>query len=156
MMASVILVVAFFGMIQAITIGSEMMATARRQTVANQIITHEIEKLRLKSWTEINALTASAAATYDSDSAGIDAAIAASGVSFRLATSVATVTTDLREVTFTVQWTKSGTPTAASATSGSWLQRLSFSGSSPIARIYTRTGVAYFTKYGVNLNIQRS
>jgi len=156
MMAAVILVVAFFGMIQALTIGSEMMATARRQTIANQIITHEIERLRLKSWAEIAALTTSAAATYDSDSDEIDAAIAASGVSFQLATSVTTVTTDFREVTFTLQWTKSGTSAAANETSGSWLQKLSFAGSSPIARTYTRIGVAYFTKYGANLSMQRS
>ena len=155
MMASMILVVAFFGMIQAITIGSELLATARRQTIANQIITHEIEKLRLQSWTDIGALTASPTATYDSDSTEIDTAIAASGVSFRLATAVTTVTTDLREVTFTVQWTKSGTTAEASSTSGSWLQKMSFYRSSPIARTYTRIGVAYFTKYGVNLSIQR-
>ncbi len=57
MMAAAILVVGFMGMIQAVTIGSEMMATARRQTLANQIITHEIEQLRLKNWsTVINVL----------------------------------------------------------------------------------------------------
>src|SRR6478736_7583529 len=155
MMASVILVVAFFGMIQAITIGSEMMATSRRQTIASQIITHEIEKLRLKDWTTIYAYTAIPSATYTSDSDDLNAAIAGSGVTFTLATSVSTVVTDLREVTFTVTWTKSGTTTAAAATSGSWLQRLTFSGQSPIARTYTRVGVGYFTKYGLNLSTQR-
>ncbi|MEJ1972725.1 MAG: prepilin-type N-terminal cleavage/methylation domain-containing protein [Lacunisphaera sp.] len=53
MMAAVILVVGFMGMIQAITIGSEMLATARRQTLAAQIITHEIEQLRLKDWSTV-------------------------------------------------------------------------------------------------------
>jgi hypothetical protein len=156
MMASVILVVAFFGMIQAVTIGSEMMATARRQTIANQIVTHEIEKLRLKDWTTISAYTAIAAATYNSDSDDLDAAIAGSGVSFTLATAVSNVTTDMREVTFTVQWTKSGTTTAAPTPTGSWLQQLTFFRSAPIARTYTRVSVAYFTKYGLNLNVQRS
>jgi Tfp pilus assembly protein PilV len=156
MMAAVILVVAFFGMIQAITIGSEMMATARRQTIANQIITHEIEKLRLKDWTTISNYTAIASATYTSDSADINAEIAGSGVSFTLATAVVTPTTDLREVTFTVTWTKSGTTTASGTTSGSLLNQLSFSRLGPIARTYTRVGVAYFTKYGLDLSTQRS
>lgn len=155
-MASVILVVGFMAMITCITIGSEMLATARRQTIANQIITHEVEKLRLKSWTDISGLTSSSATTYDSDSDSIDAEIAASGVSFRLATTVTTLTTDLREVAFTVQWTKSGTSSAANTTTGSWLEKLSFYRPSPIARIYTRVSVAYFTKYGLNLNVQRS
>ena len=156
MMASVILVVAFFGMIQAITIGSEMMATSRRQTIASQIITHEIEKLRLKDWTTIYAYTAIPSATYTSASDDLNAAIAGSGVSFTLATAVSDVTTDMREVTFTVTWTKSGTTTAAAATSGSWLQQLTFFHQSPIARTYTRVGVGYFTKYGLNLSTQRS
>jgi Tfp pilus assembly protein PilV len=165
MMASVILVVGFFGMIQAITTGSEMLATARRQTLANQIITHEIEKLRLLPWNVSDAApnelciydlpTASTTITLDPQ---FDAGIAACGLthdSITLTRTVSTVTPDLREATFTLTWTKSGTTTAASATSGSWLQKLSFSRSSPIARTYTRIGVAYFTKYGVNLNIQR-
>ena len=156
MMAAVILVVAFFGMIQAVTIGSEMIATAKRQTIANQIITHEIEKLRLKDWTTISGYTAIAAATYDSDSDDLDAAIAGSGVSFTLATAVSTPVTDMREITFTVTWTKSGTTTAATAATGTWLQKLTFSGFSPIARTYRRVGVGYFTKYGLNLNAQRS
>lgn len=155
-MASVILVVAFFGMIQAVTIGSEMIATARRQTVANQIITHEIEKLRLKDWTTISGYAAIPAATYDSDSDDIDAAIASTGVSYTLATAVNTPVTDMREVTFTVTWTKSGTSTAATAPTGTWLQQLTFFRVAPIARTYTRVSVAYFTKYGLNLNVQRS
>jgi hypothetical protein len=157
MMASVMLVVGFMGMISAITVGSEMLATARRQNIAAQIITHETEKLRLRDWTYISTtLASSAATTYDSDQADIDAAIAASGVTFRLATTVATPTSDLREVTFTVTWTKSGTSTAANVATGSLLQRLSLSGFAPINRTYTRSSTAYFGKYGLNLNVQRS
>lgn len=158
MMASVILVVGFMGMIQAITIGSEMMATARRQTIANQIMTHEIEKLRLKDWTYISStLASSAATTYTSDSAAINTAISNSGVSFTLTVDVASVTTELREVKLTVQWTKSGTTSAAVTSSAtSWVDRLAFYRAAPIARTYTRVCVAYFGKYGLNLNMQRS
>lgn len=160
MMASVILVVGLIGMIQGITIGSEMMATARRQTIAAQILDHEIGKLRLLPWDVttaapnelcINDLPATlAAATYDSDLASLDTAIAASGVTFTLARTVTTVTTDLREVTFTVTWTKSGTTTAATTATGSWFEQLSFASPSPIARTYTRKSTAYFGKYGLN------
>jgi len=156
MMASVILVVGFLGMIQAITIGTEMLATARRQGIASQIISHETDKLRLKNWTYISALTSAAAATYSSDSAAINTAIATSGTTFTLATTVTTITTDLREVTFTVTWTKSGTTAEASTATGSWLQQLAFSRNSPISRTYTRSSTAYFGKYGLNLNLQRS
>lgn len=151
MMASVILVVGFIGMIQGITIGSEMLATARRQTLAAQILDHEIGKLRLKDWSYISTLSSSSSATYSSDQASINTAIAASGVSFNLASTVTTITTDLREVAFTVTWTKSGTTTAATTATGSWLNQLSFSSSSPIARTYTRKSTAYFGKYGLNL-----
>ncbi len=156
-MAAAILVVGFMGMIQSITIGSEMLATARRQTLANQIITHEVEKLRLKDWAYVGTtLTSSAAATYTSDSDALNTAIANSGVSFTLAVDVTNVATELREVKFTVRWTKSGTTTAAGTTGGNWLDKLAFYRSSPIARTYTRVSVAYFGKYGLNLNTQRS
>lgn len=162
MMASVILVVGFLGMIQAITIGSEMLATSRRQTLASQIISHETDKLRLLRWddststNDIVGLSSTAAATYTSDSAAINTAITSSGVRFTLATTVTTVTTDLREVTFTVTWTKSGTTAAASTATGSWLDQLAFSRNAPISRTYTRTSTAYFGKYGLSLNLQRS
>lgn len=156
MMAAVILVVGFMGMIQAVTMGSEMLATARRQNIAAQILTHEIERLRLDNWTAISALSTSAAATYTSDSSAINTAISGSGVTFTLARTVTTLTTDLREVTFTVTWIKSGTTTAAPTTTGSWLQQLSFYREAPIRRTYTRSSTAYFGKYGLNLNVQRS
>ncbi len=49
-MASLVLVLAFFGMITGLTAGNEMMATARRQTLASKMIDHEIEALRFVTW----------------------------------------------------------------------------------------------------------
>jgi prepilin-type N-terminal cleavage/methylation domain-containing protein len=156
MMAATILVVGFMGMIQAITIGSEMLATARRQTLAAQIITHEVEKLRLQNWTSISALTNAAAAAYSSDSAAIGDAILTSGVSFTLQRDVtAIVASELYEVKFTVRWTKGGTTTAATAATGSWIDQMTFFSPSPIARTYTRSMTSYFGKYGLNLNTRR-
>ena len=162
-MASVILVVGFIGMIQGITVGSEMLATARRQTLAAQIINHETEKLRLTSWTSVSALTtASTAITIDTQ---FDNAITACGLVKGTTITLARTTTniqpdgtntDLKEVTFTVTWNKSGTSTAAPTPTGSWLNQLAFYRPSSIARTYTRTATAYFGKYGLNLAYQRS
>lgn len=161
MMASVILVVGFMGMIQGVTIGSEMMATARRQTLAAQIISHETEKLRLTSWTSMPA-SGTVSVTIDSQFTNSITACGLTTSSLTLSRTTANIdpdgdgTTDLKEVTFTVTWTKSGTTTAAPTPTGSWLDRLSFARSSPIARTYTRTSTAYYGKYGLNLSYQRS
>ena len=159
-MASVILVVGFIGMISALTVGSEMLATARRAALANQILQHEFEKLRLKTWSEISVPLADISATdyttLTPDDTQFDTAIAASGVTFNLARTVTAPTTNLYEVSLTITWTKSGTATAATTATGSWLQRLSFSGNAPISRTYTRTAVTYITKNGLNQSYKRA
>lgn len=155
-MASVILVVGFIGMISALTVGSEMLANARRSALAGQILNHEMERLRLKSWTYVSGTLADApAAAYTSDLAAINTAIAASGVSYQLAVEVTDLTADLREVTLTLTWTKGGTTGAAAVATGSWLQQLAFSRNSPIARTYTRINTSWFGKNGLNNSIQR-
>ncbi len=155
MMASVILVVGFIGMISAVTVGSEMLATARRQSVAARILDHETGKLRLSSWSTLSALTNASAATYTSDLTTLNTAITSSGVTYNLERDVIDLNTDLREVTLIVTWTKLGSSANATAATGSWLQQLSFSGSAPIARTYTRKSVSWFTKYGLNYATQR-
>ena len=61
-MAATILAVGFMGLIQAVTITSGMMDNARRQTLAAQILQHEIENLRYASWTTISTLPTTPAA----------------------------------------------------------------------------------------------
>lgn len=58
MMGATILVVGLMGLIQAVTIGSEMLATARRQTLAAQILDQEIENMRFETWATINGYAA--------------------------------------------------------------------------------------------------
>ena len=58
MMGATILVVGLMGLIQAVTIGSEMLATARRQTLAAQILDQEIENLRFQTWATISGYAA--------------------------------------------------------------------------------------------------
>ncbi len=169
MMGSLILVVGMMGMIQAITICSEMIATARRQTLAAQIINHEIEKLRFLPWDgvttaspnelEISGLTASSttitiASQFDSAITGVGLV---KGTTITLSRTVSEVISgSLREVTFTVTWQKSGTTTAASTPSGSWFDQIAFSRPTSISRTYTRVMSAYFGKNGLNTAYQRS
>ncbi len=144
-MASLILVVGFIGMIEAVGLGSNMMDAARRQTLAAQILNHEIEKLRLSSWTNgstgINDLAAGPTTiTIDSQ---FTTAIAATGATYSLSRSVSDVVSgSLREVTFTVTWVVT---TSRLDTGGALL-----------TFTYTRINSAYYGKYGLNQSYQRS
>ncbi len=139
-MASLILVAGFIGMIEAVGLGSNMMDSARRQTLAAQILNHEIEKLRLSSWTTISAMTAtSPTPTIDGQ---FSTAITASGATYTLTRTVADPTTNLREITYTVTWVVKTSRLKADGT------LLTFT--------YTRTNSAYYGKYGLNLTYQRS
>ena len=138
-MASVILVIGFVGMIETVTLSSGMMDHARRQTLAAQIINHEIEKLRFNSWSQIQALTAtSPTPAIDSQ---FNTAITDSGATYTLTRAVADPTTDIREVTYTVTWVV-GTSRKNSG--------------SQVTFTYTRSNSAWFGKYGLNLSYQRS
>ena len=165
MMASVILVVGFIGMISAVTVGSEMLATARRQNLAAQIINHELEKLRYVDFATIHGYAAGPTSlTIDTR---FSSAITACGLTtdtsntanpyITLDRSVSDVVSGgMSQVTFTVTWQKSGTTTAANTPTGSWLEKLSLGGSASIRRTYVRKGVGFYGKYGLNLNVQRS
>ncbi|RXK54833.1 prepilin-type N-terminal cleavage/methylation domain-containing protein [Oleiharenicola lentus] len=156
MMASVILVVAFMGMIQAITVGSEMMATARRQTLAAQILEHEVGKMRLLPYATVSGYAAGPTAmTIDSR---FDDALSSCGLtasSMTLSRTTSNVTTDLKEVTLTLIWTKSGSTAAATTPSGSWFDQIAFYRPTSASRTYTRKTTAFFGKYGLNNSIQR-
>lgn len=155
-MAATILTVGFMGLIQAVTISSGMMDAARRQTLAAQILTHEIERLRLLPWQDLVASDGSndiaglaANPSYQPDTQ-FDTARAAVGdnqtanasVKFTVGLSVATITTGLREATITVTWV-----VTTSRRDGS---------GNPLKFTYTRVNSAYLGKNGLNLTYQRS
>ena len=144
-MAAVILVIGFIGMIEAVSLTAGMMDHARRQSLATQILNHEIEKLRFLSWsngsTGINDLAAGPTTITIGNQ--FTTAIAASGATYTLSRSVSDVVSgSLREVTFTVTWVVT-------------TSRLKSDGSL-FTRTYTRVGSAWFGKYGLNLTYQRS
>ena len=167
MMGSLVLVVGLMGMIQAVIAGAEMLSTARRQTLAAQIISHEMEELRIASWSTVSGLaTSETAVTIDSQ---FDSAITSAGLikgtattlSYPTRTLVLTrtvsdiVSGSLRQVTFTVKWTKGGTTAVASTPGGSWLDRLAFERSDPIRRDYLRSMTTYYSKDGLNQSYRR-
>ncbi|MBM3855138.1 MAG: hypothetical protein FJ399_18620, partial [Verrucomicrobia bacterium] len=67
MMATLILMVGFIGLIEAVTVASNTMDHARRQALAAQILAHYTEELYLASWSTISGLsTSSTSLTIDS------------------------------------------------------------------------------------------
>ena len=156
MMAAIILTVGFMGLIQAVTICSGMMDQARRETLAAQILDHEIESLRLLPWDDPSSTNDIVGLPGGSTTVAIDSqfqsTIATSGATFSLTRSVSFIDpstnansvsdTGLREATFTLTWV---VKTSRHDGSGGL-----------VTFTYTRINSAYFGKYGLNLTYQRS
>lgn len=176
MMAATILVVAFVGMIQAVTIGSEMMATARRQTLANQIIANEVESLRLQTWETIQALPTSAlalGAAWDSGKTYSPGDLTTNGTQWYrcqradLGSSPAGNPNVWRvdPPPYSNVMTTSGAALGAIFTltrsvnslAGDTMREVTFQvqWSHPGSPVASRRMSAYFTRYGLNLNSQR-
>lgn len=155
MMATVILTVGFMGLIEAVTICSGSMDQARRQTLATQILDHEIERLRFLPWDDpasvndvVGLPAGPTALLIDSQ---FDAARVSLGdnlsttatVKFSASRSVTDlVATSARQVTITVTWEVSSSRRDPSG--------------NPVTFKYTRVNSSYFTKNGLNLTYQRS
>jgi prepilin-type N-terminal cleavage/methylation domain-containing protein len=158
MMASVILVVGFSGLIQALTIGSEALDTARKQQVAIQIMDAEIERLRAGSWSLIAGLPATA--TLAINPAG---AITGDTTGFAL-TNFTAVTSDdntpLAAVApgFTCSYVRSRLrPTSATAATVTYVRvDYTVSWTSNTGRVYRRTQPAFFGRNGLHLSYQKS
>jgi Tfp pilus assembly protein PilV len=135
-LAATILLVGFAGMAEALMIGSEMLDTAHKQTIAAQIMQAEVEYLRLKDWPTIQNLTSTAPA-YLSD--GIYPEFAQTtlssfaGTRFTFARQVnADPYPNLRWITMTVSWTSiTGKP-------------------------HSRSSNIYLGKYALNVSYQKS
>src|SRR4051794_13667365 len=107
LLAAAVMLVGVIGMIHAITLGSEMLDTARKQTIATQIMHGELEKIRLTDWAEIVGLgsaqgyaepSADRIVRWVSDSSSIprDA--------FKFSRTISAIRTDLKQVSFTASW----------------------------------------------------
>ncbi|HET7537450.1 MAG TPA: hypothetical protein VFJ90_13405, partial [Candidatus Didemnitutus sp.] len=72
MMGGAILMVGFIAVIQAVSLGTVMLDTARKQQIAQQVIDAEIENLRASTWTYVSStLPASASITVNAAGTGV-------------------------------------------------------------------------------------
>jgi Tfp pilus assembly protein PilV len=153
MMATTILLVGFVGVIQAITIGSESVDTARKQYLAHQVITAEIEKLRGSAWTTLANLPASATIT-------ISPSGTVSGDSSSFALSAAGSSTSLATLArgFTCSFTRTRLrPTAATASTVTFVKVVyAVSWTSNTGRAHSYTMESYFGMNGLHLSHQQS
>jgi hypothetical protein len=155
LMAAAVLTVGFMGLVEAVTMCSGMMDEARRQTLATQILNHEIEKVRFYNWDKTKTQPTLILTPIDSshypNSPFLDA-ITASGAIYSLSLSgsfvdpltnaTASVDTGLAEYVVTVTWVVKSSRRDSSG--------------NPVTFTHSRTNTAYFAKYGLNLSDQRS
>jgi prepilin-type N-terminal cleavage/methylation domain-containing protein len=162
MMATAILLVGFIGLIQAVTIGSNFLDTARKIQVANQIITAEIEKLRSSDWTTIANLpdTGTSTATITISAAG---AISGDATNFALSNFTAATSddnTDLASLakgvtcSFTRTYLRPSSATSATATYLQLVYTVSWKNST--GKTQSQQLAAYFAKNGLHLSFQQS
>lgn len=182
-MAASILVVCFFGMIRAVTIGNEMMATARRQTLASKIMDHEIEALRFVDWSIISGLSAT-----DSSNTSL---VWSAGTAYRVRDLVVRngvwyrciKNTSSQSPPNATYWTSDAPPYVTTMSGTGVVDGATFTLARAVAdvsgltnvkevtftvtwtvtpsggvaaRTYTRKKSAYYSQYGLNLTYQRS
>jgi Tfp pilus assembly protein PilV len=137
MVAAAVMVATIVGMIQVVVSGSQMLDLARKQTVATQILQHEIGKLHIADWTTISGYsTASTGTVLPIDTAFQDAL---DGWQFSCTRVVENITTGVnpkKKVTFTVTWQTAKVGQAA--------------------RTYTRSSSTYVTLNGLYVSYRRS
>lgn len=140
MMAAGVMAFALVGMVQVIVSGSEMLDMSRKQTIAMQIIHGQIDNIRLSNWSTVSGYPASRTANVDDTDQSLNISrgfVFGSNLpdvskGFQCIRTVASVRTDLKQVTFTVTWRSS------------------------TGRTYQRTGSTYYGNNGLYVTYQRS
>ncbi len=100
MVASVVLVFGIVSAIGAMQAGLKAMDRARQTAFATQVLQSEMERLRLKNWTQLEELQAAgASATFTPDAAG-----GAQAARFTCTRSIATLRDGLKEIVLTAEW----------------------------------------------------
>ena len=149
-MAMVVTLVAVVGLIQAVTIGSEMLDLSHKQTIAMQLIRNELDNVRLQSWATVSAFTdvsmtlkddgtgpiaSTTAATkqtfaltnYSSTATGANTNLMLLAKGFTLALDTTVVKANLVQLKYTVSWTAGNRQ-----------------------KTYSRSGTTYYGKNGLN------
>lgn len=101
MMAASVLMLGILSSLFALQSGFQMIDTARKTTLASQILQSEVENLRLKNWSQIDALPASETLAVED----IDDSFSTVSHLFSCTRTVSQVRTNLKRVILVVQWT---------------------------------------------------
>lgn len=158
MMATTILLVGFVGMIQAVTIGSESLDTARKQQIANQIVAAELERLRSGTWSAVADLPASASIAITSSGA-----ITGNTNQFALSSHTSTQSDDNTDLSalaagFTCAFTREYLrPTSASASTATYLKLVyTVTWTTNTGHVQTHKVATFLGKNGLHLSYQQS
>jgi hypothetical protein len=158
MMATTILLVGFIGSIQALTIMSEALDTARKQQVAQQIVAAEIEKLRGKDWATIANLPDSASIVV-----GAGATLTGDTASFALSNYTSAASDDNVALAnlasgFTCTFTRTRLrPAAATAANVTYVKLVyTVSWTSNTGRSHRHSIETYLGQNGLHLSYQQS
>ena len=159
-MAALILVAGFISLIQAITIGSQMLDGARKQQIAMQIVEGEVEWLRSQS--DMFISTTLASDTMSVNSAGV-ATATTSANNFHLDDNTAlrdlakgftvrmvktNIRTNFDTVVYTVTWT--------GASGRDYYRRVDTNSDGVVDASNRRTFEFFFEKNGLRLSFQKS
>lgn len=98
MIAASVLVLCITTSITTLQSGFQAVDTARHTTFASQVMQSELERLRLKSWAQIQALQDA------SDTTVSTAGIAGASSSFRCTRTIADLKIDMKEITLVATW----------------------------------------------------
>jgi type II secretory pathway pseudopilin PulG len=96
MVASLALVFGIVSAISAMQSGVRAMDRTRKLALATQVLQTEMEQLRLKSWTQLEALAGTATFAPDSAASGARA--------FTCTRSITAPKADMKEITLTAEW----------------------------------------------------
>ncbi len=96
MVASLVLVFGIVSAISAMQSGVRAMDRTRKLALATQVLQTEMEQLRLKSWTQLDALAGTSTFTPDSAASGASA--------FTCTRRITSPKSDMKEITLTADW----------------------------------------------------
>jgi len=157
MMAMAIVVVGIVGMMQAVTIGTELLDTTSKQQVAVRVVQAEVERLRNGAWTVIANLPATATISINSSGA-----ITGDTTSFAVSNFTAAAGDDdaalsARAAGFTCSFTATRLrPTGATAATVTFVKVVyTVKWTSSAGRTHRRTMETYFGMNGLHLSYQQ-
>lgn len=151
LMAATVLVVSFTAVIQAVTMGAEMIDTARKQQIAQQIIEGEINGLRLGNWSDITNLADGTTYTATINSTGNSIT---DTIHFKLGNNPDLM---LQAKSFSCQvvasYLRPASATSSTVTFLSVTYQVSWTSTSN--RTHARTNTAFFGQNGLHLSYQK-